>query len=1012
MMLAALMLAAVMATGEPDLRLELVRHSLTGTHYRYRQYINDVAVVGGEVNVTVSPGGELREVRSVASTPVTAMRWAGAPLLTQNYINVDGVARLANRVETRDGVLRTVRYFDAESGDLLREEEHFYRAKATRVFDPDPVTRLNDPSLQDRGDADRAVPAAAYSDAEIDGLDIPFVRIVDTQNPAVPPADSTQPLLFLRSESGFEDVNAVFHIDRAQRHLQELGYDGDRAIASYTIDVDTHAASGADDSFFVASPVTGRGSLFFGEGGTDDAEDSDLIVHEYAHAIHEWIAPGTFLGATSSQARAVSEGFGDYWALSASYAAAITSGRDPFCFADWDARCWEDATSERCGYAPGSDCLRRLDSAKSVRDFIDSGNSGSEHLNGEIWSSALREIFVALIARYGVEEGRRISDTIVIESLFGTPPNPSFAAIAARMLAVDRYLNSGASRAEICAAMTQRGILFTCGLPRGESTLFQSAQRGVAIPDNTPGGVILSAFVDDGRLVERVEVSVNIRHPRRGDLRLVLIAPDGAQLTLQNPSFDRAPDIVATYGREVVPPDSLAVLRGRPARGEWRLGVSDNGFRDEGEVLSWSLIIQFAGEQPLDQRPSAEARQFIPAIAHNPGLNGTFFRSDVRLFNRGSRETVTTLVFTPAGAEGRIDFGAVKVVVPAEGVVALDDIVRGLFGTAGSGQLEILGDVRAVARTYTEHDGGTLGHSVPAIDPAAAMRRGDAPQLIPFVENSATFRTNTGFAETSGFAGRVRVRYPGGEETYPITPFGHLQIRASGAGRVFAEASVIEGDAAVIAYASVVDNGSGDAMMIPAERVPPQARTLFAPAVSAVGANDSYWMTTLWTANGPATVSYNGAGAVRLDAGEVTDDVVASRFAAAGTRGVIRAELPGGSLIGSRTFSRNGGDFVAFAGPSSATRDLIGIEVSARFRTNIGLIASESSSVRVIIHDSAGVEIARSEHLVGAGHLEQFSVVSPVTNGRARIEVLEGSVYPYGSVVDNASGDSTHLAPL
>ncbi len=397
-----------------------------------------------------------------------------------------------------------------------------------------------------------------------------------------------------------------------------------------------------------------------------------------------------------------------------------------------------------------------------------------------------------------------MSDTIVIESLFGTPPSPSFAAIASRMLAVDRYLNSGANRAEICAAMTQRGILTTCGLPRGDSALFQSVERGVAIPDNTPGGVTLSAFVEDERIIERVDVSVNIRHPRRGDLRLVLITPDGAQLTLQNPSFDRATDIITTYGREVAPVDSLAVLRGRPARGEWRLRVSDTGFRDEGEVLSWSLIIQFAGEQPLDQRPSAAARQFIPVVAHNPGVNGTFFRSDVRLFNRGGREIVATLVFTPAGADGRIEFGAVKIVVPAGGVVAVDDIVRTLFGTAGSGQLEVLGDVIAAGRTYTEHDGGTSGQSVPAVDPGSAMRRGDAPQVISFGENSAAFRTNIGFAETAGSAGRVRVRYSGGEETYPITPFGHLQILARAAGRFVADVSVIEGDASVIAYASVV----------------------------------------------------------------------------------------------------------------------------------------------------------------------------------------------------------------
>ena len=49
-----------------------------------------------------------------------------------------------------------------------------------------------------------------------------------------------------------------------------------------------------------------------------------------------------------------------------------------------------------------------------MADFINSSLSGTEHRNGEIWSSALREIFMTI--------GRRKTDTLVLEATFGVPP--------------------------------------------------------------------------------------------------------------------------------------------------------------------------------------------------------------------------------------------------------------------------------------------------------------------------------------------------------------------------------------------------------------------------------------------------------------------------------------------------------------------------------------------------------------------------------------------------------------
>jgi len=798
---------------------------------------------------------------------------------------------------------------------------------------------------------------------------------------------------------------------------------GRRSVARYPIPVDTHAVAGTDNSFYIASTTEeGRGSLVFGEGGTDDAEDSDLLVHEYAHAIHEFIAPGTFLGTVSSQARAISEGFGDYWALSSTYAQALASGRDPFCFADWDARCGDDPPDQQCAYPPGADCLRRLDSPKTIADFSRRETAGIEHSNGEIWSSALREIFVAINDREA--DGRRISDLIVIESFFGTPPNPSFEGMARRMISADQYLFGGAHGDVICAAMTARGILDGCfTAPRGELTYFQSPSRGAGIPDNELAGAVLPLVITDSRLIEKLLVNVNIIHPQRGELRVSLVAPDGTEVQLQNTAADRTADIVTTYGRDTISAQSLDVFRGRSAAGEWRLRVVDLTTGNVGTVLSWSLVIQFAGETVADVRPAGRGvRQVIPIVGRTPGANGTFSMSDVRLLNRGVRDTLVTLIFTPSGGDGRAHFSAVQVLARPGEVVAYDDIVGTVFSSGGTGQLEIIGDVIASSRTYSRSERGEFGLS--AAPPRESTERGQSPLLIPQLVSDENARSNLGWAETAGQFGTLRIRLYDtrsgrvvSESERPLLPHTHLQIPVTGSGRVLAELTVVAGQARVVGYGSVVNNRSGDPIFIPARRAPAPA-TVVAPAISATGAAGTYWQSDVsitFAAPHPVTITFLNAERVFDAPGAAWElllvDTVRRDFGAPGARGALVTNADSGLLFGS-TISTEGldgtfGQYVPFATPSSQPfQDLLHIENSNRFRTNIGAVAGEQGAEIVItVLDSAGNPFQTTRHTLGAFQLIQFQIAQPVRQGRARVEVLSGSVYAYASVVNNDTSD-------
>ena len=75
------------------------------------------------------------------------------------------------------------------------------------------------------------------------------------------------------------------------------------------VQYDPHGESGDDNSSYSSS----SGRLTFGQGGVDDAEDADVVIHELGHGIHDWVTNG----GLSQQEGLLSEGTGDY--LAAAY---------------------------------------------------------------------------------------------------------------------------------------------------------------------------------------------------------------------------------------------------------------------------------------------------------------------------------------------------------------------------------------------------------------------------------------------------------------------------------------------------------------------------------------------------------------------------------------------------------------------------------------------------------------------------------------------------------------------
>src|SRR5690606_28354314 len=88
---------------------------------------------------------------------------------------------------------------------------------------------------------------------------------------------------------------------------ETLGVPVDPTQYAGGVQYDPRGFNGADNSSY----SSGTGRLRFGEGGVDDGEDPDVVIHELGHGVHDWLGIGSL-----SQIEGLSEGSGDYLAVS------------------------------------------------------------------------------------------------------------------------------------------------------------------------------------------------------------------------------------------------------------------------------------------------------------------------------------------------------------------------------------------------------------------------------------------------------------------------------------------------------------------------------------------------------------------------------------------------------------------------------------------------------------------------------------------------------------------------
>jgi len=234
--------------------------------------------------------------------------------------------------------------------------------------------------------------------------------------------------------------------------------------------------------------------------------------------------------------------------------------------------------------------------------------------------------------------------------------------------------------------------------------------------------------------------------------------------------------------------------------------------------------------------------QVIPGVASTPGLEGTYWVTDV--VTRNNSDTAITYDMTYYPSLGGLSYSSL-ITLAAHETLRFNDILNNEFSLDGGSGFIIVESVTGTApvvtaRTYNivwDTAGlvlGTFGQYIPVANalanvqgPAASTSQ-DVAHLINGPVGSSSFRSNIGFVNPTGASATVTVTLYdakgdiiGRTISNTVGSFQSKQITD-----VFAAAGVsqsnyqgaraeISSTQPVVGYASVVDNNSGDPIYIP-----------------------------------------------------------------------------------------------------------------------------------------------------------------------------------------------------
>lgn len=410
------------------------------------------------------------------------------------------------------------------------------------------------------------------------------------------------------------------------------------------------------------------------------------------------------------------------------------------------------------------------------------------------------------------------------------------------------------------------------------------------------------------------------------------------------------------------------------------------------------------------------------------------------------------------------------------GVGALGDAANGVLeirplSTAGKGgpvaEENVTVQTVASSRTFNQSAGGTLGQYIPAVPFSAFVGQvsGGDPRAgilsLQQIAQSPSYRTNLGIVEASGKPATVQVNvfdaagknvlgFPldlkGGEQQQ-LNAFLAAKNITLADGRV--EVKVTGGEGKVTAYASVLDNKTTDPLLVPGvPLIQTAARAFVLPGVADLRTQAANWQSDVRVFNAgttpqAATLTFypqTGSGdqpavtkLLTIQPGEVKvlDNVLGDLFNLTNVGGALHVDTPSDAnlVVTGRTYNRvddggTYGQFISAVTPAEGaekggrTLNLLQVEDSARYRTNLGIaeVSGKPVTVEVSVY-MPGAKVAPTVRIpMAANEYRQFRVlqqmgIGTAYNARIAVRVVDGDgrATAYASVIDMQTQDPTYV---
>ncbi len=473
-----------------EVKFKSIRKSPFSVHLLFQQYEESLPVYQGSVMVNIANDGRILSVinnlfdfRNTKPTETNVLA---------NQVFFDGVKPLQvfiDSITNHIGLIEQIHFkneilYTNIVSSFLNPIDTSTKAK---VFNPDPITTANvayGGNYSDMNDSNlielnnqmqwhylKLKYDSGYFIFENDKVKIKRISPVVYYDTAV--KDSLP--IYGRGDKNFEGLNCIYHITQANEYIKKLNFN----LGNHQIWVDPHGRS--DDNSAFTNDGQSR-YLKFGDGGIDDAEDADPIIHEYHHDIFDDASQSQNIGLYR---KSLEEGSCDYAAASYSKNISINQWQKLY---NWDGNnspLWLGRT------------------VQSNKKYPADLNSNIYN-NGEMWSTFLMNLETNL--------GRDYLHKLLYQSFYSAGININDTIMAMLLLQSDTLINGAANCWKICLSLTQSNR-WNCGTPvqQVEKQNFDIlyTDEFITITNTASKPLILNLFSIDGKLLASKKLRVN-----------------------------------------------------------------------------------------------------------------------------------------------------------------------------------------------------------------------------------------------------------------------------------------------------------------------------------------------------------------------------------------------------------------------------------------------------------------------------------------------------------------------